>query len=476
MNGNTLALLSLKCAKNTFDLSSGLTEFSIRDQIVRAAIFSEQLVSSGEAAGEPVLVVGGGIGGVTTAVNLAMLGARVTLVETEPVLFSVQRDNTTRYVGPFMYEWPASYFKSQDYPSEIFTIPQTPALSPQNLYIPSWTSAEPLLAGDLIRQIDDWLKPFITGTEEMAGTLTIFTNVPKNIIKTMVKTFVANGSATLATTGIQSINDKKTSTAFNVTPRFIVLSGGAGEERRLKVDGVDKEFASFWKGDPNIEPNSEVAIIGGGDGAFQDFLRATTIHKHPLDLIKAITAESLEIEKAIEDEYLALLSIENANKRLNQWGFHDQGSYLIAKKCTDVCCNLINGALGDKITNAVMKQIRNRNAGCIHLFSKSNSYSRCYLLNRFLVALIHAIQIKDKKLLKHIGFIQHGERIEEATTKDNKYILSLDTGPSAPYDNLIVRIGVDPDSAPGTQMVTLSETFKNSRVSLSNLLVPFSTP
>src|SRR4051794_6954600 len=54
-----------------------------------------------------IVIVGGGIAGVTAAVAAILHGARVTLLEQHDELLHLQRGCHTRYLHPRIFEWPA---------------------------------------------------------------------------------------------------------------------------------------------------------------------------------------------------------------------------------------------------------------------------------------------------------------------------------------------------------------------------------
>ncbi len=57
--------------------------------------------------GGTLLIVGGGVAGLTAAAGAARLGCRVILLEREKELLHLQRNNKKRWVHPHIYDWPA---------------------------------------------------------------------------------------------------------------------------------------------------------------------------------------------------------------------------------------------------------------------------------------------------------------------------------------------------------------------------------
>ena len=127
--GSTLALFAAKCAPRVFDLSSDVRNVSIRDQVVRAQLLARELLQEPEC--QRVLVVGAGISGITAAVALAAAKREVLVLEVNDAPLSLQSACDWRYVGPFMYEWPSSFFDDQTYPPLGAAWPAAPGSTPR---------------------------------------------------------------------------------------------------------------------------------------------------------------------------------------------------------------------------------------------------------------------------------------------------------------------------------------------------------
>jgi len=66
------------------------------------ALFQTGVIKTGDSVG----IVGGGLGGVTTAAAALLKGCEVTLIEKAALLFPWQRGNYVRYVHPNILRWP----------------------------------------------------------------------------------------------------------------------------------------------------------------------------------------------------------------------------------------------------------------------------------------------------------------------------------------------------------------------------------
>jgi thioredoxin reductase len=63
--------------------------------------------------GDRIGVIGGGIGGLTAAAAAMLKGCEVIVAEQRPDLMHLQRQSETRFLHPFMYEWPNEVAEQQ---------------------------------------------------------------------------------------------------------------------------------------------------------------------------------------------------------------------------------------------------------------------------------------------------------------------------------------------------------------------------
>jgi NADPH-dependent 2,4-dienoyl-CoA reductase/sulfur reductase-like enzyme len=121
---NALSLLAHKVAPNVFDLSSLQWHVSIRDQIVRAQLLMADLCMADKDI-DSVLIIGMGAAGISAAMAACEQGIpNVYVVDRADAPFKLFRGVTSRFVGPFMYEWPSSFHADQGYPEH----PNTPLI------------------------------------------------------------------------------------------------------------------------------------------------------------------------------------------------------------------------------------------------------------------------------------------------------------------------------------------------------------
>jgi thioredoxin reductase len=95
-------------------LSPGPSPISIRDQMLRGRLIVEEL-NHEEIINKdkPLLVVGGGAGGVTAAMFAAQNSIPTTLVERKRACFSVQK-LSSRFIHPNQYDWPVDHYTEKE--------------------------------------------------------------------------------------------------------------------------------------------------------------------------------------------------------------------------------------------------------------------------------------------------------------------------------------------------------------------------
>lgn len=89
--------------------TDGITIFKQQTRALNLAflIANSGLVANGNSVDKKnVVVIGGGVAGVTIAAGLSLLGNDVTLFEQRPVLCHLQNGCDTRWIHPHNYDWP----------------------------------------------------------------------------------------------------------------------------------------------------------------------------------------------------------------------------------------------------------------------------------------------------------------------------------------------------------------------------------
>lgn len=496
---DTLSLLAHKITSNVFDLSSGQINVSIRDQMVRAQHLVEDLRAADKEANS-ILVVGMGVAGMTAALRASELGFKVCAVENRKRPFAMFDGITSRFVGPYMYEWPSSFYAYQSYPSHY----STPWAEHGRAAL-TWEASKPVTADEFARLLNRNLEKW--WSTKAASEIHLFTQVSTSSVQKFVKKFVntekkrsqqrQNGEPINAQESISKFNVKpfgasgicwtphgtaavKRPTYF--TPNYIILAAGMGKENLDIPNGPKQASSSFWENDDLKESdktNQRIVVLGGGDGAIQDALRALTIHDHPLSLIDQLEA-SPAVRAALEHEMPALLDADRQLRQYVSWSRSTGGYKMIDNACKSAAKNLSNSAA---VLQQVQKSLR-KGEGEVILCVKEDYFGKSYLLNRFVAHLLAAcVNIITTKEICYMRFSVHFNTEVIAgyhNISEKKYRLDIITHPTAKWsisniDSVVVRFGIKHKTIPRLQLIQLSEETGNpqQRTTLKRVELPF---
>lgn len=489
---DSLALLSLKVASNVFDLSSGMNHVSIRDQIIRAQLVVRDL-KRGDTNLESILIVGSGVAGIFAALAAADSGVKdVVVVDVADQPFSLFRGVTKRYVGPFMYEWPSSFFNNQSYPAHGNT-PWRDSSSPLR-----WASHKPCSADRLATLLTQELDLRLSIVHKLSPRICL--RVDKTAIQTFVRTFAQTESEAAEdllerrARGLQAefyqanVLDYKTRVyePLRICPQYVLLASGMGREdcQLVKVDvngnpysGMNFTGSYFWSDDHLLEKpmaNRSIYIFGGGDGAIQDALRVMTGHAHPLLLLKALERDAVT-KAAIDSIGAGLLALDRQGRQYATWTHRTEAYEALDKRCRELAVKL---ALRPNVRRHVIGALRGGN-GNVSIFVREQHFGKAYLLNRFLAHLIaECCRNPKSNLPRHmslslnfgfqpVGYDHSGShkvRIQELTSK-----LTVEHSPQ----EIVVRYGIERGTIPGAQMIQVSGRESLQRTTLARVELPF---
>lgn len=471
---NGLALLAHKCAPNVFDLSTDVVYASIRDQIVRAQLLIRDLRERDENC-KSILIVGGGVSGVSAAAMASELEIKFLLVDAQDGPFSLQSNVKTRFVGPFMYEWPEIGYDSQNYPPKQ-------ALAKPPTATPCWEAKRPISAAELADQLKKWLSK--QNFRNQTGGF--FFGVNPNEVSSYVKKFVAHFGPLqrrasppqyqLPEGNYKNHAGKSVTVTRKIVfcPDYIVLAAGMGNERVALPANKEVQGSPFWANDDltGVE-ESDSCVFGGGDGALQDVFRLLTVHEHPLNFIDALM-KGRSAKEALCKKMPLLAALDKQSRLLATWS--DASCYQhIDNQCRDITKELANFP---RLRKIVFAQLRPGNSGVHHVF-REQFFGKAYLLNRFVVHLIEQCLLRESCTGK-VTYVAHRRTDVTRAKKDKNtgtYLIRLE-GDSYEYRFhwIAVRYGADPDSAPQKQMVTLSKEDLADRISMAAIPLPTTVP
>lgn len=495
-----LSLLALKVASNVFDLSSGQHHVSIRDQIVRAQLAVRDL-KRGDPNLQSLLIVGAGVAGIAAALEAVDQGiSKVVVVEAGENPFGLFRGVNTRFVGPYMYEWPSSFSRNQSYPDHSRS-----SWSGRSYSSLEWMASTPLPADKLAMQLEQHLNKRLQDLETNNKAVPVIcVNVHKWYIQRFVKEFAQRESARSLSrlqgrsplAPLKFICDNellwpKMEPAKGVyEPQYVLLAAGMGNENvtlvQKDISGTDYTGdnytgAPFWNDDTLLDPGTEnlqLSIFGGGDGALQDVLRALTRRNHPLELIAFLERDPMT-KSALQRVSPSLLDAERQSRQFGTWT-HKNGEYVsIDMVCQRLAKEL---ALQSRIARKVSRCIA-FGRGKVSLFVRGKHFDKTYLLNRFLVHLIWACKQEHPAMwVGRMDFEVHFEQSavgysEASNCQHLVMIKRWDTKPAGSYlhtcDKIAVRYGITPGTVPGAKMIQVSPKPSKQRTTLARIELPF---
>lgn len=504
---NALSLLAHKVAPNVFDLSSLQWHVSIRDQIVRAQLLMADLKAADPKI-QSVLIVGMGAAGISAAMAACELGiSQVCVVDRADTPFKLFRAVTSRFVGPFMYEWPSSFHADQSYP-----VPPNAPWGGQGRSPLTWSAKEPITADDLAKELTTCLTTWITKRRKAGLSLPhLLVKADPTEIESFAKQFAVTEAERAKETS-QGGSAKTPKSQFNRDsnanallwggtpgagfptthePDYLILAAGMGTET-LTVPGSTEVTPSFWANDTLKDASTadqRVVVLGGGDGALQDALRALTKYDHPLSLVQDLQRNP-SAGRALSAELPALLDADRQMRQHYAWVKGSQGQEMVDLVCQQAADRL---AANPAVRRYVLKSIR-PGKGTVWLWLAGKHFDKAYLLNRFAIHLLWACFRKlARRPTGRMGFeVQFSMKV----THSKPPSLPTTTGTPSPAkvkrwtlhvssqggsivkkaDKVVVRFGVQKDTIPGLQMVQLgvpNERDLKHRATLKGIELPF---
>lgn len=496
---DSLALLSLKCASRTFDLSSRLAHVSMRDQIVRAQLLARDLRAFDEDA-RRVLVVGAGVAGTAFAMAAAAAGFNVVLLEAEGSALKLQSAVTTRYVGPFMYEWPSAFHDDQAYPPKA-----SRHLGDAPVTTPRWGEQQPVAASAMAGQYLDWLKTARAALGPDGPSL--WFDVDKGQVKAFVHTFVLAASANFrrwmagfallpmpplgVTSACRDPDNPPDAPALAVfVPDYVVLAAGVGQEKTsLPAGEGENEPASgrrFWQDDDLKKPlaaTQEIGVFGGGDGALQDVLRLLTQFDHPLELIAHLRQDAV-VAALLDRERDALLAIEQQSRLIGTWTLGNAVFAGIDAACREVAERLA----AEPALRKQLAQGMRPGRGFVRHFVRKSHFTKAYLLNRFAVHLIASSRaaaqaLNEKHGTGRVGYQLYfgAEAQASAVATSGRASKRIEVEVKLPddrlenfeFDDVVVRLQLEDQAVGASQMIQLSARDNGLRTAIAQVPLPF---
>jgi thioredoxin reductase len=264
---------------------SGPAPISIRDQVLRGVIIAERLFETREiSAKRPLVVVGAGAGGVSTAIHAAARGISTTLVERNNAGFLTQRLATTRVIDPTQYDWPLDH-------CYIGRLPWAPYHRPLPLSFAAARADQLAIRWQHELRIATTAFPHLT----VRFSTTVSSVAPWH--RNLIDVTLAPGPT--------------------INAGAIVNAKGFGNEQcgiEYPRGTLCYEGQPFWGPDAftTLNPSKHnVLISGAGDGALQDYLRIVSGFGRAIDIVRHCNIPS-SILRAIQ-------SAEDRSHRGRSW-------------------------------------------------------------------------------------------------------------------------------------------------------------
>ena len=487
---SALPLLAYKVGPNLFDLSSQMYHVSIRDQMHRAVALAEALVDGQQfKVFNQVLIVGAGVAGISAGIVLARHGVEVQIIDaSSDAPFALQRHVQARYVGPYMYEWPLEVHTSQKMPPDPFS-----ALAPWDTgkapALP-FTAADPVPPLNLVTDWEAALERAIFDADGrlrlQTGVNALATNAAVNnwlvVERLAYQSGVAHVPASVAVTGGQPWRNSALPHQ-PLRPRCVLLAAGMGTEINQIKDqhgGVLVQGKSFWADDDilahqcGFPKKPRLVILGGGDGALQDMLRALTRDRHPVDTWRKLLP--LDHHGLMAGSLPRLTALESQHAQTSIWA-RDDALRVDTQKVLDAAYEALAKELAQNaaLAGAVIAMLRD-DVESVHLCVRESYFSKAYALNRFMVHLFEqCVQSCGSGSIQNRFQVCRQWELDGATTTAGVTDLQFTNSQHLAADLVVVRFGTNTSQLPG-QWLGLSKKDTVNRQELAAVPLPLYFP
>jgi hypothetical protein len=378
-----------------YDASGFFSPISIRDQIIRVCLIIERAKEQGIISSErPILIVGGGVAGVTAAIKAVELGVKTVLVDSQTLLISLIQ--STRHFCPVQYDWSVEHWDKGKFPYSI---------SLGNVETTPFSDSIPvnLVEGEVEKSmmtLKTQIELFSKKYSSEPNTLNFYENVTLKD-----HDFIQKGNDLPLLTTVftrKALNENLIDDDIKLPDVCEYGMGfscvGFGKEKvsisdKSKFRGID-----FWNliDHDKLLTNATVLICGSGDGALQDFLLLATKRKTTKEIYRLIRDGEDANTKQLFDEVESIIrKAEEEAKRKEIWHNLKNDSGMrnlcqIYRELHTIHKDAVRRLLGlqhvqSKLKNLVVKEVTQ---GKLIISYLCNHFSACYPFNRFLALLI----------------------------------------------------------------------------------------
>ncbi|CAB3835209.1 FAD-dependent oxidoreductase [Achromobacter ruhlandii] len=392
-----LAILAFKVQALQFDLNRDLQFISMKDQLIRGrtlvlAAAKAGLVNPGRslANGSPnIIVVGGGVGGVSAALMACELGLTVQLVESTSACFSLLGLGSDRLFSATVYDWPHEHSGGHSFPymeplrnkETISNLKKKAAV----LRFPDVPKTGAEMRKSFLLQLDKYKEKYRDNIEIIyEHSLHSMDDVAVNEASGRVRVDVYGKG------GVRNLN-----------AQIVIFAIGFGLGKSNEQTLAARDFFSYNELESDINKalngKGKIRIFGGGDGGLQEALRFC-LDPNWHDLGGCVNELREILRNANHGAHWAQMcgriqSAEDQAVRASMWGYEDGCVYQeldqIYWREMEELNNLAPAALKIWYERVVRKvEIE------IELVDELKFSKKVYGLNRWLVGLLIRLSVK----------------------------------------------------------------------------------
>ena len=397
-----LATLAFKVQALQFDLNRELRYISMKDQVIRgrtlmigakeANLIGQKPFNAGNKS--HVLIIGGGIGGISAALTACELGLRATVIEPAALCFPLLGQGSDRLFSATVYDWPHLHAGSHVFPhlQALRGLPVLMSLKNSSvLRFPNRPATGENIRKELLAQLAKYQIDY-------GSSLDIRTNHRV----AQMDDVAANPVAGFVSTTF--LDDLGTEVAFK--SEIVIFALGFGLDSKLEQTAAGKDFFSYngLKADlaKAAAGKQLVQIIGAGDGGLQEALRFMFDGPYH-DLHYAVTL----LEKALNGHGVGWLefrctlqSAEDHAAKSLMWGYSED---VIFSELDQIYASVINEMLVnypiavEQWASTVIRPV----PLIVELIDTHTYSKRVYPLNRFLTMLLTRLTQTPRRASLH---------------------------------------------------------------------------
>ncbi len=408
-----------------YDMSGFFSPIAIRDQVIRAYRIVKRAVHHKIISSErPLLIIGGGIAGMTAAIVAAEAGIRTVLVEKRAFRHNILKSN--RNYCPVQYDWSYNHWKDGVFPLEDESeIPKLPFNLKEGAVHFSFNRVQQQFFKYINRKD---LEKSLTLHE--ANKFADFSIIEKDGHKLpfLKAQFKQNDK-------IENLKELNCHHLPDVDEFGMGLSCiGFGDEN-ISIKQSDFQSLRFWEFIQHpqfVKNNNKILVCGGGDGALQEFLMLVTQEKTAKEVFKkALQGVDAGLINDIENN---IRKAEEDTRSYELWlnGRDKLDKNNLCKAYRNLHTNYENEVeklLQESEISQNLKKLITENAykDKITVTFLCNHFSACYPLNRFLAILIGK-HIDEKRKDNGIDsvFKKYSSVIGITGTEENKHICDIE--------------------------------------------------